>query len=162
MGSGAGAAGAGAGAGSAYAGSCCAQRFACRRLTRLETEVAVPATTAVRAIPRRRPGIRSSFRSSRQLGGVERIDEVLHGNALEGDGLPAVPPHGGDERRGPAVLVDEQRRATSRLERVRGGGDVVLAEQARGGALERDEVADVLVRQVTGGQARDRAVVLLT
>jgi hypothetical protein len=31
--------------------------LACRRDTGLDTAVAVPATTAVRAIPRRRPGI---------------------------------------------------------------------------------------------------------
>src|SRR3954453_23368451 len=49
------------GAGSAYcsgslcASCCCDHRFPCRRETRLDTAVAVPATTAVRAIPRRRP-----------------------------------------------------------------------------------------------------------
>ena len=57
----AGAVGAGAGGGAAYCGccwayccsSCCAQRFACRRDTRFETAVAVPAIAAVRAIPLR-------------------------------------------------------------------------------------------------------------
>src|SRR5512144_809499 len=37
--------------------SCAAQRPACRRETRLDTEVAVPAITAVLATPRIRPGI---------------------------------------------------------------------------------------------------------
>ena len=39
------------------AASCAPQRDAWRRLTRFETAVAVPATTAVRAIPRSSPGM---------------------------------------------------------------------------------------------------------
>src|SRR4029450_4438942 len=50
-------AGAGGAAWAYCCSSCWAQRLACRRETRLETAVAVPATTAVRAIPRRSPGI---------------------------------------------------------------------------------------------------------
>ena len=40
---------------------CCVQRLAWRRDTRLETAVAVPATTAVRATPLSSPGMSSSF-----------------------------------------------------------------------------------------------------
>jgi len=43
--------------GSEYIASCSAHRRAWRRLTRFETRVAVPATMAVRAIPRSSPGI---------------------------------------------------------------------------------------------------------
>src|SRR3954454_4062820 len=57
------------GAGSAYCGSgaassCwCDHRFAWRRDTLLDTAVAVPATTAVRAIPRSSPGMSRLLRS---------------------------------------------------------------------------------------------------
>ena len=45
------------GSGAACCCSLAAQRPACRRETRLDTAVAVPAMTAVRAIPRSRPGM---------------------------------------------------------------------------------------------------------
>jgi hypothetical protein len=52
--------GGGGGGGGGAAASCCGcswadHRFACRRDTRFDTAVAVPATTAVRAIPRIKP-----------------------------------------------------------------------------------------------------------
>src|SRR4051812_8241961 len=84
MGSTAGAAGAAAGGGGACSyccgGACSwsAQRFACRRETRLLTAVAVPATTAVRPIIRT-----NGIDSLQSVGfggfdGVERRDDSLH------------------------------------------------------------------------------------
>src|SRR3954447_422217 len=81
------------GGGAAYcccSAACCsswlAQRPACRRDTRFETAVAVPAMTAVRATPRRSPGIslpllrrKVSARDARagRLRFFDRRDELL-------------------------------------------------------------------------------------
>ena len=100
------------------AGSSWAQRLAWRRLTRLETDVAVPATTAVRAMPRSSPGITSSFRSGRCLSSVKSIHNLVGGNALVVDQHPTVAAHGGGERTRPAVLVDDHGRRAPRLDRV--------------------------------------------
>src|SRR3954453_14659702 len=116
MGSSAGASGAGAGGGAAYCGcgsaywgsSCAAQRFACRRETRLETEVAVPAMTAVRATPRSSPGISGwlPFSGGGGLGfhRLEGGEDALHGDAPAGDELPAGLADRDRDRGGPAVL----------------------------------------------------------
>ena len=89
-----------------------AQRPACRRETRFETLVAVPAMTAVLATPRISPGIGSS--SSRVSGdgfdGVQGSDDRLHRDASAGDELAAGTPQGDGERGCPHVLVDEDRR----------------------------------------------------
>src|SRR5690348_1887316 len=73
--------GAGAGGGACCwycCSSCCDQRFACRRDTRLDTAVAVPATTAVRATPRRSPGMVGPLcTSGSAVDGVEGGDQVV-------------------------------------------------------------------------------------
>ena len=56
----------------------------------------------------------------------------------------AVAAHGGDERRRPAVLVDDHDGRAAGLDRLCGGRGVLVAEQAGGGALEDREVADAL------------------
>src|SRR3954468_12665778 len=110
--------------------SCAAQRCPWRRLTRLETEVAVPAITAVRAIPRSSPGIVVLL--ARRLGGVERGDQVLDRDPHVGDHLAAVAAHGRGEGPRPLVLVDDQHGGGAGLDRVGGRGEVGVAEQARG------------------------------
>src|SRR5215213_3867613 len=159
----------GGGGGASYAGSayvCCPyppgssapQRRAWRRLTRFETAVAVPATTAVRAIPRSSPGISRSFRSGGcdlgGLDGVEGIDHVLCGYAVERDRLAAVAAHCRDERCCPAVLVDDHDRRAARLDCVRALLGVLISQQAGGCALEDREVADALVAEIRRVEAR--------
>src|SRR4051794_6395486 len=86
----------------ACAASCCCHRCSCRRETRLLTAVAVPATAAVRAIPRSSPGIDASPLGV-GLGRVEGGEDCLNGNAAAGGQLAAGAAHGGRERRGPCV-----------------------------------------------------------
>src|SRR6478672_1406591 len=105
MGSGAGAAaGAGAGGGAcSYCGSSCwDQRFACRRETRFETAVAVPATTATRAAPRSN-GISDSFLRVCGFEGLGMLHEVGAGDASPRYELRAARLHGRGEGPGPAV-----------------------------------------------------------
>src|SRR3954453_16310661 len=83
----------------AAAASCSPHLRAWRRLTRFETSVAVPAATPTRATPRRSPGIvLPPWGSGRRFGGVERVDQLIHSDALEGNRDAAVAAHRGDER----------------------------------------------------------------
>src|SRR5207344_961212 len=97
--------------------SCSDQRPACRRETRLETAVAVPATTAVRPTARMRPGITVLFPSPPcglldlslplvLFSGVERGENCLHRDPTAGNELGATAPQCRRKRRGPGVLVD--------------------------------------------------------
>src|SRR3954464_498550 len=108
-----GAATGGGGGGGAYCGGACccsycscsycccswsAHRPAWRRETRFDTAVAVPATTAVRATPRIRPGMSSSLlRPGRgrdrclRLDGVERLQQQRRRNPRTGDEACSTP-----------------------------------------------------------------------
>src|SRR3954447_3692187 len=161
IGSTAGAAGAGGG-GAAYC--CCGSSGAAssrahlpswRCRTRPATDEAVPATTAVRAIPRSSPGMTAPFRSSGRLDGV---DQVLVRDALVVDEDAAVRMDGGDERGGPAVLVHDHHCRGTGFDRIRGGGKIVVAEQAGRSALEDVEVADSPLLEAGRIEARIRAV----
>src|SRR5437588_2633869 len=121
--------------GSAYCGcaySCCcscwAQRFPWRRETRFDTAVAVPAMTAVRAMPRRSPIRSFSFVRSvvGRVAQLERGEEVFLGDEAGSDELCAAPAEGGSERRRPTVLVDEDCARRSLLEDAAALGDVLL------------------------------------
>src|SRR5215211_4803158 len=105
--------------GGAWAASCSPHRFAWRRLTRFETAVAVPETTATRATPRKSPGMVLPPWLGRRFGGVERAHQLIHADALEGDRHAAIAVHRGDERRCPAVLVDDHDCGRAGLDRVR-------------------------------------------
>src|SRR5215213_11669852 len=159
---------AGAAGGGAYCScgaSCAPHRSAWRRLTRFETAVAVPATTAVRAIPRSSPGMSKSFRSGGRgpggLDGVERIDHVLCRYAVERDRLTAIAADRRDERRCPAVLVDDHDRGATGLDRVRALLGILISQEAGGCALEDGELADALVAEIRRVEARERPVLVL-
>src|SRR6478752_3058243 len=128
--------------GGSWAYCCCswdAHLPACRRETRLDTAVAVPAMAAVRATPRMRPGMTCVpvlSRSDLGGGGVGRVDSGQHGldgDAAAGDQLSAALANRQGERSGPDVLVDEDARGAARFER---GARLVRVEQSRRGALE--------------------------
>src|SRR4051795_10846073 len=164
IGSTGGAAGAGGGGG-AYC--CCGSSGAAssrahlpswRCRTRPATDEAVPATTAVRAIPRSSPGMTAPFRSSERLDGV---DQVLVRDPLVVDEDAAVRVYRGDEWGRPAVLVHDHHGRGAGFDRIRGGGEVVVAEQAGRGALEDTEVADSPLLEAGRVEARVRAVLLL-
>src|SRR5215470_576815 len=94
-----------------------AQRPACRRETRLDTAVAVPATTAVRATPRMSPGMPMTLLSAVSSlvvfgGGVERGQDGLHRQPAGRDELPTAAAHRSRQGRGPLVLVNENRGGT--------------------------------------------------
>src|SRR4051794_26772226 len=130
----AGAAGAGGGAacGGASAASCWAQRLAWRRDTRLLTDVAVPAMTAVRATPRSNPGMVWFLALVGDgLERVERRDEGLDGDAAAGDQLAAGPAQRRGDRGRPQVLPDQDRRRGARLQRRCRFGQVLVVDQAR-------------------------------
>src|SRR5687768_6373982 len=102
----------GGGGGAAYWGSwayCCwssaAQRPAWRRETRLDTAVAVPATTAVRATPRRSPGMAVPLSSSDcAVGGLGRLqgcEQRLNGDTATGHQLSTATPQSAGEGAGP-------------------------------------------------------------
>ena len=135
--------------------SCCAQRWPWRRETRLLTVVAVPAMTAVRATPRSSPGMVSPFPLGYRFGRVEGGEEGLDGDAAAGYQLAARAANGGGERRRPAVLEDEQSGRGAGLERVGGLGDVVIGEQARGGAVEGCEARTSSPRSAISSAATD-------
>src|SRR3954469_17553049 len=164
IGSTAGAAGAGGGGG-AYC--CCGSSGATSSRApspsggpppRPATDEAVPATTAVRAIPRSSPGMTAPFRSSERLDGV---DQVLVRDPLVVDEDAAVRVHRGDERGRPAVLVHDHHGRGAWFDRIRGGGKVVVAQQTGRGALEDPEVADSSLLEAGCVEARVRAVLLL-
>ena len=127
---------------SAAAWSC--QRLACRRETRLDTAVAVPATTAVLPTARSRPGISLPFLRSVRLG--LRCLESSRAAMIAFTGIAPLPHElcspakGGRERRRPRVLVDEEGGRTAGLDRVAGLLAVVLAQQTRRGTLEDREL----------------------
>src|SRR5262245_33208609 len=94
--------------------------------------------TAVRATPRRSPGMVASFRSG--LGGVERRHDVGERDVTGGDELSAAVAQCLREARGPAVLEDEDRGRRTGLEHPRGVFEVAVAEQPRRCTLEDREV----------------------
>ena len=79
-----------------------------------------------------------------RLGRVERGEDGLDGDAAAGDQLAAGAADGGGERRRPGVLEDEQRGGGAGLQRGAGLVEVVVGEQARGGALEDRELGDLV------------------
>src|SRR5688572_12192644 len=81
-----------------------------RRCTRPDTAVAVPAMTAVRAIPRNNPGIvvSSSIGSGRGVGRVECVHDLLGGEAGRSHHLGTLTAGGRHERHRPGVLVDQR------------------------------------------------------
>src|SRR4249919_606594 len=131
--------------GSAY-GSCAAHRFACRRETRFDTAVAVPAATAVRAIPPIRPMSLSSSSCecehsfaddstgayaelrSRRLELVEGRDDLGRGDPAAGDDVCSLTTQRCDERAGPGVLIQQQADGVARLDQRGTLGDVVVAQ----------------------------------
>ena len=91
-----------------------------RRDTRLDTAVAVPATTAVRAMPNEAHGLvllPRVYRANRlpRRGQPAPLD-VVDRDAAARDDLGAGAPHGAHERRGPRVLVDDERHGVARLD----------------------------------------------
>ena len=78
----------------------------------------------------------------------------MDGDAAAGDELAAGAADGGGEGRGPGVLEDEQRGRGAGLQRGAGLADVVVGEQARGGALEDRQLGD-LVAEVGELEAGD-------
>src|SRR5580765_2368859 len=99
--------------------------------------------TAVRATPRRSPGIASLLSGSldlRSLELVELLEERVDGDPPARDDLRAASPHGSHERRGPPVLVDEDRGRAAGLERRPCFVVVALIENARGRSLELHEI----------------------
>ena len=72
-----------------------AQRPCWRRETLLETWVAVPAITAVRATPRISPGMSVPFSGYWDVGvvGFESREQRLDGDATAGDQLTATAPY---------------------------------------------------------------------
>src|SRR3954471_7347216 len=158
----------GAGAGGGGAAYCCCgssgaassrahlPSWRCR--TRPATDEAVPATTAVRAIPRSSPGMTAPFRSSGRLDGV---DQVLVRDALRVDEDAAVCMDCGDERCSPAVLVHDHHGRGARLDGIGSCGDFVVAEEPRGGALEYLEVSDLAALEPGGVEPREGAIAVL-
>src|SRR3954451_12503092 len=97
----------------ACAASCVSHRRAWRRDTRLDTAVAVPAMTAVRAIPLISP-ISGSFPSCRLEGLADVCDDLRRHPHLI-DELATGVAHGRDERDRPEVLdSDNEDRASVR------------------------------------------------
>src|SRR5437764_12426709 len=97
-----------------------------RRLTRLDAAVAVPATTAVRAMAPMSPGI-AVLLSVGRFGGVERGDQVFDRDPRVGDQLSAVAANGRGERRGPAVFEDDHHCRGACLDDVGSPLQVVIA-----------------------------------
>ena len=121
------------------AGPAAAHLLAWRRDTLLDTWVAVPAMTAVRATPRMRPGM-SGLLCASSVVDAERGEQRLDRDSSEGDQLTAATPDRCRERRRPAVLVHQEGGGAAALDRCSGLVDVVLAEDAGGCALEDGQV----------------------
>src|SRR4029079_19162580 len=94
---------------------------------RLLTAVAVPATTAVRAMPPMSP-ITNSFSG---LESVERGDDRLGRDVDLSDELTAGLPGGEGKRERPQVLVDDEEAEACRLKRRRSRGGIVVRAQVR-------------------------------
>ena len=93
-----------------------AQRLACLRDTRFDTAVAVPAMTAVRATPRRSPGMVLSFLAGSAVGCVEgRGDGVLR-DVSGGYQFRVTSAQRLDEGCCPAVLEDQDAGRRARLD----------------------------------------------
>src|SRR4051794_19183734 len=141
-----------------------AQRFACRRDTRVETAVAVPAPTAVRAIAGR-SGIvflpSREWLDGRCLELVERFEDCVDRDPAVRDDLCAAAPDRRDERSRPAVLVQQDRGLRAGLDRGTRFVVVVLAEQPGRGAVELDEVERTVGVDVGDREAGDGAVLAL-
>src|SRR3954453_3419648 len=163
MGSGAGAAAAGGGAywgsGGCSSYSCCCQRLAWRRETRLLTAVAVPAIAAVRATPRSSPGM-GLLSSVGGLGRFERREDGLDRETAAGDELAAGLPQRDRDRRGPAVLPQEHGGGRAGLQRRGSLLDVLVAEESAGGAVELAPATAAAV-DLADVQRRDGAVLAL-
>ena len=105
--------------------------------------MAVPATTAVLAIPRIRPGIGFPSGSGRRhLGGVkgvERLDYLGCGDALERKRYATIAPYRGDKRGSPAVLVHDHDGGATGLENLGCLGSLFLDKQT-GGRARSDEI----------------------
>src|SRR3954462_9275637 len=151
MGSCAGSGAACSGSGCACSASCAAHRFDWRRETRLETAVAVPATTATRAAPLSSPGMElflselvdgraSPDGSGDRLGAVECVEQLRCGDTPAGHELRAAAVEGAHEGGGPPVLEEEDAGGAARLDDAAGPAHVVLVDQAGRGALEDGEV----------------------
>src|SRR3954471_16017184 len=140
--------------------ACCsswlAQRPACRRDTRFDTAVAVPAMAAVLATPLISPGMTASF-SVRwisacgwtsadrlgRVGGLGRVEGSQHGldrDPAAGDQLAAGTAQRGRERRGPDVLVDEYAGGAAGLQHGTSLVEVGAVEQSGRGPFEDREV----------------------
>src|SRR5215207_2103177 len=115
---------------------CCswaAQRLPCRRETRFDTAVAVPAMAAVRATPRMSPGMgRSSSGSGLGLEQVELGEDGLHRYPAAGHQLGAVSAQCPGERRRPRVLVDENGGRAAGFQGGAGLVEVPTVDQAGG------------------------------
>src|SRR4051794_239791 len=159
--------------------ACCsswlAQRPACRRDTRFDTAVAVPAMAAVLATPLNSPGMTASF-SVRwisacgwtsadwlgRVGGLGRVEGSQHGldrDSAAGDQLAAGTAQGGRERRGPDVLVDEYAGGAPRLQHGTSLVEVGAVEQSGRGSFEDREVEQAVTIDVGHRQTGDAAVV---
>src|SRR5215218_748998 len=162
--------GGGGGGGAAY--SCCgsswaAQRFACRRDTRFDTAVAVPATTAVRAIPRIKP-MSSAFLFalldlSTDVGGFNRIQRGQHvvgRDASAGDHLGAGAPHGRDKRARPCVLVQDQPNGTAWLDELDGLAQIVVIEEAGFSTFEDGKVEQPVTVEIRDIGCREAPILL--
>src|SRR4249919_824100 len=141
-----------AGAAGSSGGSCCASaccwsyacwswaphRLACRRDTRFDTAVAVPATTAVRAIPPISPIIRPlcalRLRLRCRRFGLFSLKCIKHRlylvgrDATAGDELCIGPPHGRDEWSGPGVFIHHESHHFPGLDQLRRLPQVVVIE----------------------------------
>src|SRR4051794_20892600 len=117
--------------GGGAASACCwsLHRACCRRLTRLDTAVAGPATTAVRAMPRMSPMAALRSRADRAAGIGQHADDRGRWDPGDVDQLAAGSPAGTGEPRRPGVLEDEKQRRGVRLQIVADVGDVVRVEQ---------------------------------
>src|SRR5262245_4530596 len=138
--------------------SCCAQRLACRRETRFETAVAVPATTAVRATPRRSPGmVMSSFGWS-LVRLVERCEERVLRDVARRHELRATSPQRLRERSRPAVLEDQDAGRRARVDHGCGVVEVAAVEEARRRTLEHRQVHLAVPVEVAQLDGSNRAV----
>ena len=140
------------------------QRLACRRETRLETAVAVPATTAVRATPLISPGISRllfpfSFRFSVRRWRRAGRDVVHRDVARRHQFGPALahPLHEGDR---PPVLEDQDAGRRARPDGLRGIVEVGLIEHPRRRALEDRHVELAVGVEVPQLDPFDRPVVV--
>src|SRR5258705_67631 len=139
--------------------SCAAHRLPCRRDTRFDTAVAVPATTAVRATPRRSPGIGQLLLcASSAVGGVERRRDGFLWDVSGGDDLRAPSPQRLRERGRPPVLEDEDCGGRPRVDDRFGVRQVAAVEQSRGSALEDGKVELAVVIEIAQLDGADRAV----